>query len=315
MNKKSYAPIVLFVYNRSEHTCNTVQALQKNDLARESELFIYSDGPKDDPHSKDKVAEVRAFIKTITGFKKTTIVESEQNKGLAESVIQGVTDIVDRYGRVIVLEDDLKTSPDFLRFMNEALDRYEDEPQVMQISGHMFDVKIKADTDAVFLPFVTSWGWAIWKRSWDCFDPSLSNYTKIKNDKQLMHRFNLDGAYNYFNILDSQFHGKIDSWAILWYLSVFFQNGLVLYPINSFVLNIGFDGSGTHCGVASSERGEPSFSSFARKIFRFPKVRIDQEAYTNVKLFLSARGTSRSKGKSILRRETFLTRLGHFFSS
>ncbi len=313
MTEKSFAPIVLFVYNRPAHVRQTVQALRENDIANESELFIYSDGPKDDPHSKAKVADVRNFIKTITGFRTITIVASEQNKGLADSIIQGVTEIVSLYGRVIVLEDDLVVAPCFLRFMNEALDEYESVPQVMQISGHMFAVKIKAETDAVFLPFVTSWGWASWKRAWDHFDPSMSGYEKIKHDTQLRYRFDLEGAYNYFAMLEGQLHGKVDSWAIRWYLSVFLKNGLTLYPITSFIRNIGFDGSGTHCGVAAGAKGALQFPSPGRKEFHFPEVSVDPEAYSNITFFLSSGRTVTGNRPSISRRKIFLARLSNFF--
>ena len=261
---KSYAPIVLFTYNRPVHLRNTVESVLQNDLACKSTLFVYSDGPKDNIDSVVKVAEVRKYIKTISGFKRIVIVESEKNKGLASSVIAGVTDVVNRYGKVIVIEDDLEISPDFLRFMNEALDVYKNEPIVMQVSGHMFDVKIKAPTDAIFLPFITSWGWATWKRAWDHFDPSMSGYEKIENDSKLKSRFNLDGAYNYFNMLERQLHGKIDSWAIRWYLSVFLKNGFTLFPIRSLVHNSGFDGSGTHCGGAIETREKSPFFLFKR---------------------------------------------------
>ncbi len=315
LTKKSFAPIVLFVYNRPEHLRRTVQVLQKNDLACECELFVYSDGPKDDAHSHAKVAEVRAFIKTVTGFKNITIIEHEQNRGLADSIIEGVADVVNRYGKVIVLEDDLETSPDFLRFMNEALDAYEDKQQVMQISGHMFDVKIEAETDAVFLPFITSWGWATWKRAWDHFDPSMSGYEKIKNNSKLKSQFNLEDAYNYFNMLERQLHGKINSWAIRWYLSVFLKNGFTLFPIRSLVHNIGFDGSGTHCGDSTRIREKSLFFFFKRNAFRFPEVCIDHEAYSNVKAFLSSGSALSSKRESVLRRKIFLTRLSNFFKS
>ena len=312
---KSFAPIVLFVYNRPDHVRQTVLALQENDLARESELFIYSDGPQDDACSRAQVADVRNFIKTITGFKKNTIIEHEQNRGLADSVIQGVTDIVNRYGNVIVLEDDLVVAPFFLRFMNKALDAYEEVPQVMQISGHMFDVKIAAETDAVFLPFITSWGWATWKRAWDNFDSSMSGYEKIKKNNKLKSQFNLEESYNYFNMLERQLHGKINSWAIRWYLNVFLKNGFTLFPVRSLVHNIGFDGSGTHCGGGARAREKSLFFALKRNDFRFPEVCIDQKAYSVIKLFLSSGGTLSCKRESILRCKIFPKRRSKFFRS
>lgn len=239
------SPIVLFVFNRPLHTRQTIEALQKNYLAKDSNLFIFSDAPKN-PETTVKVLEVREFIRSITGFKAITIIEREHNFGLAASVIDGVSRLCNEHGRVIVLEDDLVTSPHFLEYMNTALDRYEDTRQVMQISGYMFPVDFATTTDAVFLPMTTSWGWATWQRAWQHFDSTSMGYEILKKDSNLRHQFNLGGYYNYFGMLEHQLLGKVDSWAIRWYLSVFMQNGLTLFPVKTLVENKGFDGSGTH---------------------------------------------------------------------
>lgn len=241
------APIALFVYNRPAHTRQTVEALQKNEFATESELFIFSDAPKK-PEAAAAVSEVRQYIRTISGFKSVGIIERDRNWGLANSVIDGVTRLCDEHGRAIVLEDDLLTSTYFLRFMNEALARYQDAPQVMQISGYMFPVKVESGSETFFLPFTTSWGWATWQRAWKYFDPSAAGYQALKNDRAKRKAFDLEGEGGYCKMLESQLRGEIDSWAIRWYLSVFMHNGLVLYPSQALVENTGFDGSGTHCG-------------------------------------------------------------------
>lgn len=244
------APIALFVYNRPEHTRLTIDALLRNSLASQSELFVFSDAAKSSLH-EPAVAEVREFIHRISGFKTVTIVERNENWGLAKSIIDGVTGLCNEYERVIVLEDDLVVSPHFLDFMNVSLLKYEAEERVMQIAGYMFPANLVMRTDALFLPFISSWGWATWKRAWVHFDASAANYALLKNDAQMIHRFNLNGNYNYFRMLASQQNGKTESWAIRWYLSVFFQDGLVLYPKRTLVENTGFDGSGENCIVSS----------------------------------------------------------------
>jgi hypothetical protein len=160
-----------------------------------------------------------------------------------------VTQVCEKYGKVIVLEDDLILSPYFLEYMNAALYRYENNDQVMQISGHMFPVDLGKVTDSIFLPFITSWGWATWQRAWRLFDADASKYADLKNNRDMIHRFNIYGSYPYFEMLNAQMVGGVDSWAILWYLSVFFHNGLALYPTKTLVENAGFDGTGTHCPV------------------------------------------------------------------
>lgn len=241
----NYAPIALFVYNRPQHTRQTVEALKKNLLAKESDLIVFSDAPKSEAQVS-AVAEVRKYIREIEGFKSLVIVERDINYGLGRSVISGVSSILDQSSRIIVLEDDLIVASSFLEFMNNALDKYENDQDVVQISGYMFPVSINIDTDAFFLPLSTSWGWASWKRAWDRFDQEAKGIAKLRSDSGLRKRFNLGGAYDYYSMLEGQLAGRIDSWAVRWQLSVFLSGGLVLYPHYSLVVNRGFDGSGTH---------------------------------------------------------------------
>lgn len=239
------APIALFVYNRPMHTRQAVEALLKNVISKDSDLIIFSDAPKN-PELVDAVCKVRQYIRTIAGFKTVKIVERAQNRGLAHSIIDGVTTVVNKHGRVIVLEDDLVVTPHFLDFMNHALDRYEGEEQVIQVSGYMFPVKIKIKEDALFLPLTTSWGWATWQQSWQLFDPDAKGYDQVKKDLVMRKRFNLDGAYDYFSMLEAHLAGKVDSWAVRWQLSAFLSHSLAIYPRHSLVVNAGFDGTGTH---------------------------------------------------------------------
>ena len=283
----SVAPVALFVYNRPWHTRQTVEALRKNAGAGDSDLIVFSDGPRDGA-SEEQVREVRRYLRTVEGFRSIRIVERDTNLGLADSIISGVTEVVDEYGRIIVLEDDLLTAPGFLAYMNFALGRYEEEERVMQISGHMFDVDIKAETDAVFLPFTTSWGWATWKRAWGDFDPSMAGYERLRKDRKLRRSFNLDGSYDYFGMLKSQRKGKIDSWAIRWYLSVFLRHGLVLFPVKSLVRNIGFDDSGTHCRAPSPYMRVRMWEERVNDKFRLPQVSVNCDVYSDIKKYLSS---------------------------
>lgn len=244
------APIALFVYNRPEHTKRTVESLLRNPLAKFSELFIFSDAAKT-YESRNLVEQVRKYVRSIDGFKSVWVTERENNYGLANSIIHGVTKLCNDYAKVIVLEDDLFIAPTFLNYMNEALVRYQDDEKVMQISGHMFPLHIEADSDAIFLPFTTSWGWATWKRAWEKFDPAAKAYETLKIDAQKRKAFDLDNSYPYFKMLEQQKKGLTDSWAIRWNLSVFIDNGLVLFPRATLVNNHGFDGSGIHCGEIS----------------------------------------------------------------
>lgn len=242
---KNLSPIVLFTYNRPEHTKKTVEALQKNELASQSELFIYSDGGNDEK-SWNEVSEVRNYLKTIKGFKNITLTFQKKNIGLADSIISGVTNIVNKYGKIIVLEDDIVTSPFFLKFMNEALNFYENEKKVWHISGWNYPIQ-KEDSDETFLwRGMDCWGWATWKDRWKYFE---KNTTKLINsfDDYDIYKFNFDGTHNvWLQVLYNQLE-KINSWAVFWYAVIFKNNGLCLNPANTFVDNIGFGENSTHC--------------------------------------------------------------------
>jgi glycosyl transferase family 2 len=284
----TYSPIALFVYNRPQHTKQTIEALQRNALAIHSDLIIFSDAPKNDL-ADNAVREVRNYIKSVTGFKSVNIIERETNFGLAKSIINGVTAILDERGRIVVLEDDLIVSPYFLDYMNNALNKYEDEKEVAQISGYMFPVSLEINEDALFLPLTTSWGWATWGRAWELFDTDAKGYIQLKNDMALRKRFNLDGAYDYYYMLEAQLAGRVDSWAVRWYLSTFILGALTLYPRESLVRNTGFDGSGTH-GSAQKFLKDTEFTNgfFSRS---FPESIGISPAWTAVQSSLGRRLT------------------------
>lgn len=242
------SPIALFVYNRPWHICQTVKALQKNELADRSDLFIYSDSPKDEQNEK-AVQKVREYIHTIDGFKTVIIREREENMGLAGSIIDGVTAVVNKYGRVIVLEDDLVTSPFFLRYMNDALKLYEREEKVISIHGYIYPLSEKLPS-TFFLRDADCWGWATWKLGWDLFEEDGQRLLNELEERKLTKLFDFNGTYGYTQMLRDQIAGKNNSWAVRWYASAFLRERLTLYPGISLICNIGFDGVGTHCDTS-----------------------------------------------------------------
>jgi len=244
------SPIVLFVYNRPWHTQQTIEALQKNDLALQSDLIIYSDAPKN-KSDKNVVEDVRRYIKGIEGFKTVSIVEREKNLGLANSIIDGVEKIVNKYGRVIVLEDDIITSPYFLKFMNEALEFYKDQERVWHVSGWNCPINTDGLEDVFLWRFMDCWGWATWANRWQHFEKNVDKTIKEFN-KQYIRRFNLEGVENFFGQVIANKEKKINTWAIFWYATIFKNNGLCLNPTQTFVENIGHDGSGVHCGKSEA---------------------------------------------------------------
>ena len=240
------SPILLFVYNRPAHTRRCIESLSRNSLAVESELFIYADGAKDQTVS-DEVEEVRQYIRSIQGFKKVTLIERNENWGLARNIIDGVSTQVQKYGKVIVLEDDLVVAPHFLRFMNDALETYQDEPKV----GHIQACDFTQDAslpDTFLIKWTGSWGWATWERAWKHFNPNGKELLQELEARKLTYTFDFNGKYGFTRMLRRQIEGKNNSWAIRWNASLFLKDILSLNVGRSLVQNEGFDGSGTNCG-------------------------------------------------------------------
>jgi hypothetical protein len=238
------APIVLFVYARLDHTQKTLEALKRNFLAEQSDLVIFSDGPKR-ADVAPAVESVRRYLRSVDGFKSVQIFERQTNLGLAASVTVGVTRLCEARGRVIVMEDDLITSPYFLTFMNDGLDKYADTPQVAAISGFHPPFKARLP-DTFFQCDADCWGWATWQRAWEKFNPDGAALLAELKRRQMLRLFDQDGTYPYVRMLEDQVAGRIDSWAIRWRASVILQGMLSLYPRQTLTRNIGLDGSGTH---------------------------------------------------------------------
>lgn len=240
------APVLLFVYNRPDHVKRTVEALQHNTLAAQSNLYVYSDGARDESQQA-AVNEVRQFVRAITGFKSVTVIERPKNWGLARSIIDGVSIRVNEAGKVIVLEDDLITAPYFLQFMNDALDLYENEPRVGHIQGCDF-TQDPSLPDTFLIKWTGSWGWGTWKRAWKYFNSDGRALLDELERRNLTYTFDFNGKYGYTRMLRRQIEGKNNSWAIRWNASLFLNDMLSLNVGKSLVQNEGFDGSGTNCG-------------------------------------------------------------------
>lgn len=245
------APIILFVYNRLQHTKRLVESLKANVGYEQHDLYLYSDGPVKNGISQTddikNVEEVRAYIRSIDGFSSVHIVEREKNVGLAMNVIDGVTTIVNQYGTIIVLEDDLVLSPYFLQFMQDALDIYKENESVGHIQACDFTANPHL-SDTFLINWTGSWGWATWARAWKQYNIDGEYLLDQLIKRRLTHQFDFDGTYSYTRMLRKQIQGKNNSWAIRWYASLFLSDMLALNVGHSLVQNKGFDGTGTHSG-------------------------------------------------------------------
>ena len=282
------APVVLFVYNREEHTRQTLEALKRNKLAGQSRLFIFSDGAKTEKDEL-KVKKVRELLRAYRAgedFETIEIMEAEKNQGLASSVIAGVSKIITKYGKVIVLEDDIVTAPNFLVYMNQALDYYEKDPGIWSVSGYTLPLRnLKNYREDAFLAYrASSWGWGTWKDRWEPIDWTLPDYSEFKRDKARIRRF-CRGGKDLYSMLERQQKGELDSWAVRWCYWQSKCDMLTVYPRTSLVQNTGCDGSGTHEGNADvfgsglACEGERAFN-FSRVILEKKIVREFYETYS-----------------------------------
>lgn len=251
----NYAPIALFTYSRADHTRQAVESLLRNKEAAESDLYVFSDGPKNED-KKQAVKENREYIHNLKAandninknekhlFKSITIIERDKNWGLANSLIAGISEVINKYGRVIVVEDDLILSPYFLKFMNEALEKYKDNDRVGTISAYVPPIKEKLP-ETFFLMYFQCWGWGTWKRAWDLLETNpklLLRGLRFKKKK-----FDVGGDCGNYGNLYCQKVGLVDSWYVRYYASLFLHGKLSFYPGHSLAINNGMDGTGTHC--------------------------------------------------------------------
>jgi len=237
------SPILLFTYKRLDTLMLTIDALKMNFLAKDSELYIFSDAAKD---SRDEpvIELVRTYLKSINGFKNIYIIEAGHNLGLAKSVIDGVTNIINRYGSVIVLEDDLITTPNFLNYMNHALSYYASDDSIYSIAGYTSRIT-NPSQDVYFTKRSSSWGWGTWKNRWINVNWDVKDYASLSNDSNFKSSFNKMGS-DMFKMLKNQMLGNIDSWAIRWCYNQYLLQTFTVYPTISKVQNIGTGSSATH---------------------------------------------------------------------
>lgn len=283
------SPIALFVYNRPQHTRQTIDALRANAMAQDSVLYIFSDAAKNE-NAKPAVQQVRNYIHSLESlayFKTVIIIEATENQGLAASIISGVTYVLSLHHRIIVLEDDLITSPYFLTYMNGALDYYADQKTIGSISGFTCPVRaLKHYKHDVYLdPKGECWGWATWEDRWLPTDWDVKDYAEFKNSSQIQRSFN-KLQFNLSEMLIDQMEGRIHSWAVRWVYSLFVRDLLTVYPSKSFIGNTGFDGSGTNCaasGANSFEKG--SILNYFPNSFHYEMLSVNRRIMHQVAIY------------------------------
>ncbi|MCC6483665.1 MAG: glycosyltransferase family 2 protein [Armatimonadetes bacterium] len=298
-------PLALFTYNRPQYTRSAMEALARCRRLEECEVFVFCDGPKTLEHAS-AVEESRRAAHELAPAVNATVVERPENFGLARSIVETVTALCADYGRVIVLEDDLTAHPRFVDYMLQALERYENDHRVYQVSGFMFPVSHPPGPDAFLMPLSTTVGWATWERAWKAFDPQPTDWEADLRDAEFRGRLDLDGACDFSDMLRQRMNGGNQSWGVLWYYALVKARALVAQPRRSLIYVGGFDNSGVHCGAPSPiykhDRDTLLSQEFPER-FVFSDAE-DEHAFLRVKAFLAAQkpGPIRRLGSSLRQR-------------
>lgn len=251
--EKELAPIALFVYNRPAHTKKVVEGILANPEAKDSVLYIFADGPKENASAENlaKIAQVREYIHTIKGFKEVIIDESEKNRGLAPATIRAMTMVLNKHDRVIMIEDDDYPSPYFLAYENECLEKFKDDKRVWYIVGYCDTKEVKpCECDDVFMTDCgSSWGFGTWRRCWEKTIWDIDDLRGLFQHKSVVYGFNNYGGPYSSEIMIALLNGRNSSWSIRFGFASYLNKGLAIMPNKSLIVNIGFDGTGTHCGI------------------------------------------------------------------
>jgi hypothetical protein len=255
---KARPPVVMFAYKRPDHLRRTLAALAANDGAAETQVILHSDGARGAADAAGvaavrRVAREAAESGAFGGFE---IVAHDRNKGLAANIVEGIGDTMDRFGRAIVVEDDIVTARGFLDFMRAGLDRFEGDPRVWHVSGWFYDIDPAGLPDHALWPVMNCWGWASWADRWQHYRDDPHRILRDW-DRDMRRRYNLDGAHDSFCQIEDNATGRIHTWACFWHTTIFEAGGLCLTPTRSFVQNIGLDGTGEHCGPAALPPFDP----------------------------------------------------------
>lgn len=308
---QALAPIVLFTYNRPELTRQTLECLSSNPESKDSVLYIFSDGPKPSATESQRLAvqQTRAVIREKSWCGEQHIVESDSNQGLARSVIAGVTRVLKDHPRVIVLEDDLKLSPYFLQFMNNALELYAQQEDVLSVHGYLYPVDLTGKLqggDTFFVRDPGSLGWATWRRAWALFDPDSRKLYDLLRLKGLASAFDFGRRYPFMRMLRQQIDGKVDSWAIRWRAVAYLHNKVTLYPSISLVTHEGNVPQATHHYTGEEDYLTTVLSDRPIEVaYRVPAA--DPDLETCFGLFLRKHGGMTLKAKILKRIRRWLT--------
>lgn len=282
------APIVVFAFIRKETLEQTINTLKKNYLAKYSDLFIYIDGPRNE-NDIPLVMQVEQYCSSIEGFKSVSIRKNEKNKGLDPSVIDGVTEVINKYGKAIILEDDVITTSNFLNYMNQCLLIFENDKRIMSISGWGIDIVLPTDYqyDAYLFGRSSSWGWATWENRWKLIDWDIKDWSTFRRNRKHIKQFNKRGGSDMFQMLKKCMNGG-NMWDIRFCYNMFKLDMYSIIPILSKTDNIGFNELATHCKPIKYKRFTITFDESCKLDFNISTMMQPDERIIKQRLRISS---------------------------
>ncbi len=282
------APIVLFAFIRKETLEQTINTLKKNYLAKDSDLFIYIDGPRNE-NDIPLVMQVEQYCSSIEGFKSVSIRKNEKNKGLDPSVIDGVTEVINKYGKAIILEDDVITTSNFLNYMNQCLLIFENDKRIMSISGWGIDIVLPTDYqyDAYLFGRSSSWGWATWKNRWKLIDWDIKDWSTFRRNRKHIKQFNKRGGSDMFQMLKKCMNGG-NMWDIRFCYNMFKLDMYSIIPVLSKTDNIGYNELATHCKPIKYKRFTITFDESCKLDFNISTMMQPDERIIKQRLRISS---------------------------
>tara|TARA_B100001059_G_scaffold223028_1_gene247592 strand:+ start:2626 stop:4266 length:1641 start_codon:yes stop_codon:yes gene_type:complete len=297
------APIVIFTYTRLETLKKTIESLKKNKMAKFSEIYIFSDCHKN-KIDQPLVNSVRKYLKSIKGYKKINLISRKENYGLARNIINGVSSVIKKRKKVIVLEDDIIVSPNFLEYMNDSLIRYQNNKKIWHINSWNYEIRDhNVEYNAFFTRHMNCWGWATWEDRWKYFEKKPDKILK-KFNKEKIFRFNIENNLNYYSQLKRNKDGKLNTWAIFWYANIFLKNGLCLSPLKTLSKNIGFDDHSEHQPNEDNSFKYINKNFFLKKSNKFSYPELIEEDFYMLKKIISFI-KSQKKQNSLFKRLIF----------
>lgn len=260
---KLTTPVAFFIFNRPDLTLRVFERIRD---AKPQKLFIIADGARF-PEEENKCKEARNIVQKIDWDCEVLTAFSDVNLGCKLRLSSGLDWVFSKVGEAIILEDDCLPDPTFFKFCSELLEYYRNDERVMMISGDNFCLgNQRTHYSYYFSRYINIWGWATWKRAWQCYDVEMKLWNEIKDENWLQDIFLDHRTVEYWSDnFQKTYDGEIDTWDYQWVLACWINSGYSIVPNYNLVSNIGFGNDSSHTKYTKSKS-----NAMSRKSMPFP---------------------------------------------